>query len=36
VQLYAFDITALNGEDLRGLPLTIRKTNLDRLLARFL
>src|ERR1700740_1934498 len=34
VQLYAFDILALDGEDLRGLPLTLRKTNLARLLAR--
>jgi len=34
VQLYAFDILALDGEDLRKLPLSMRKTNLDRLLAR--
>ena len=34
VQLYSFDILALDGEDLRGLPLTLRKTNLARLLAR--
>jgi ATP-dependent DNA ligase len=34
VQLYAFDILALDGEDLRNLPLTMRKTNLARLLAR--
>jgi ATP-dependent DNA ligase len=34
VQLYAFDILALDGEDLRGLPLSLRKTNLGRLLAR--
>jgi bifunctional non-homologous end joining protein LigD len=34
VQLYAFDILPLNGEDLRGLPLSMRKTNLARLLAR--
>jgi bifunctional non-homologous end joining protein LigD len=34
VQLYAFDILALNGEDLRKLPLRLRKTNLTRLLAR--
>ncbi len=33
VQLYAFDIMALDGDDLRGLPLSMRKTNLDRLLA---
>jgi hypothetical protein len=25
VQLYAFDILALDGEDLRGLPLSLRK-----------
>jgi ATP-dependent DNA ligase len=34
VQLYAFDILALEGDDLRGLPLSMRKTNLARLLAR--
>jgi bifunctional non-homologous end joining protein LigD len=34
VQLYALDILALDGEDLRGLPLAMRKTNLARLLAR--
>jgi hypothetical protein len=34
VQLYAFDILALDGEDLRGLPLSMRKTNLALLLAR--
>jgi bifunctional non-homologous end joining protein LigD len=34
VQLYAFDALALDGEDLRGLPLSMRKTNLARLLAR--
>ncbi len=34
VQLYAFDVLALDGEDLRGLPLSMRKTNLARLLAR--
>jgi hypothetical protein len=33
VQLYAFDIMALDGEDLRQLPLSLRKTNLARLLA---
>lgn len=32
VQLYAFDVIALGGEDLRPLPLTMRKTNLARLL----
>ena len=34
VQLYAFDVLALDGEDLRALPLSLRKTNLARLLAR--
>jgi ATP-dependent DNA ligase len=34
VQLYAFDILALDGDDLRKLPLHLRKTNLARLLAR--
>jgi bifunctional non-homologous end joining protein LigD len=34
VQLYAFDIMALDGDDLRDLPLSLRKTNLARLLAR--
>jgi len=34
VQLYAFNILALDGEDLRSLPLSMRKTNLARLLAR--
>ena len=34
VQLYAFDVLALDGDDLRGLPLSMRKTNLDRLLSR--
>jgi bifunctional non-homologous end joining protein LigD len=34
VQLCAFDIMALDGEDLRVLPLSMRKTNLARLLAR--
>jgi bifunctional non-homologous end joining protein LigD len=34
VQLYAFDILALDGDDLRKLPLHLRKTNLTRLLAR--
>jgi bifunctional non-homologous end joining protein LigD len=34
VQLYAFDILVLDGEDLRKLPLSLRKTNLARLLAR--
>jgi bifunctional non-homologous end joining protein LigD len=34
VQLYAFDMLALNGDDLRKLPLSMRKANLARLLAR--
>jgi ATP-dependent DNA ligase len=34
VQLCAFDILALDGEDLRRLPLSMRKTNLAQLLAR--
>ncbi|WP_248114455.1 DNA ligase [Bradyrhizobium sp. 2S1] len=34
VQLYAFDIIALDGDDLRKLPLHLRKTNLARILAR--
>jgi bifunctional non-homologous end joining protein LigD len=32
VQLCAFDVLAMDGEDLRNLPLSMRKTNLDRLL----
>jgi ATP-dependent DNA ligase len=34
VQFYAFDMLASDGEDLRKLPLSMRKTNLARLLAR--
>ena len=34
VQLYAFDILSMDGDDLRRLPLSMRKTNLARLLAR--
>lgn len=34
VQLYAFDMLAGDGDDHRSLPLTLRKTNLARLLAR--
>ena len=34
VQFYAFDMLVSDGEDLRRLPLSIRKTNLARLLAR--
>ena len=33
-QFYAFDMLAGDGEDLRRLPLSMRKTNLARLLAR--
>jgi ATP-dependent DNA ligase len=31
--IYIFDILAVNGEDLRALPLSLRKTNLARQLA---
>jgi len=34
VQLCAFDILVEGDEDLRKLPLHLRKTNLERLLAR--
>jgi ATP-dependent DNA ligase len=34
VQLYAFDILAMDGDDLRDLPLSMRKRKLSRLLAR--
>ena len=34
VQLYAFDVLAMNGDDLRDLPLSMRKQNLARLLHR--
>lgn len=34
VQFYAFDMLASDGDDLRKLPLSMRKTNLARLLAR--
>jgi len=34
VQFYAFDILVSDGGDLRKLPLSMRKTNLARLLAR--
>ena len=34
MQLYAFDILALDDDDLRSLPMSMRKTNLARLLAR--
>jgi ATP-dependent DNA ligase len=32
VQLCAFDVLALDGEDLRALPLSMRKANLAQLL----
>jgi bifunctional non-homologous end joining protein LigD len=32
VQLYAFDVLAMDGDDLRPMPLSMRKTNLARLL----
>ena len=34
VQLYAFDALMVDGDDLRKLPLSMRKANLARLLAR--
>ena len=34
VQFYAFDILVSDGEDICKLPLTMRKTNLARFLAR--
>ena len=34
VMFYAFDILVSDGEDLRKLPLHLRKNNLARLLAR--
>jgi ATP-dependent DNA ligase len=34
VQFYAFDCLVGDGEDLRRLPLSMRKANLSRLLAR--
>ncbi|SFU59192.1 ATP dependent DNA ligase domain-containing protein [Bradyrhizobium arachidis] len=34
MQLYAFDILAMGGKDLRSLPLHRRKANLQQLLAR--
>jgi bifunctional non-homologous end joining protein LigD len=34
VQLLAFDVPAMDGDDLRDLPLSMRKANLARLLAR--
>ena len=32
VQLCAFDVLAIDGDDLRDLPLSMRKANLERLL----
>ena len=34
MQLYALDALMLDGDDLRKLPLAMRKANLARLLAR--
>jgi bifunctional non-homologous end joining protein LigD len=34
VQLYAFDMLVSDGDDLRKLPLSMRKASLARLLAR--
>jgi bifunctional non-homologous end joining protein LigD len=34
VQLYAFDVLAMDGDDLRDLPLSMRKASLARLLHR--
>ncbi|WP_349253782.1 low affinity iron permease family protein [Bradyrhizobium sp. CB82] len=34
VQLFAFDLLAMEGDDLRSLPLHLRKANLEQLLAR--
>ena len=34
MQLCAFDVLAMDGDDLRNLPLSMRKANLARLLAR--
>jgi ATP-dependent DNA ligase len=33
VQLYAFDMLAGDGDDYRQLPLSMRKTNLQRLMS---
>ena len=35
VQLCAFDVLAMDGNDLRDLPLSLRKINLQWLLARW-
>lgn len=34
MQLYAFDVLTMGGNDLRDLPLHLRKTKLERLLTR--
>jgi bifunctional non-homologous end joining protein LigD len=34
VQLYAFDVLAMDGDDLRPPPLSMRKANLAKLLHR--
>jgi ATP-dependent DNA ligase len=34
VRLCAFDVLAMDGDDLRRLPFSMRKANLERLLAR--
>ena len=34
VEMLAFDVLAMDGDDLRDLSLSMRKTNLQRLLAR--
>jgi bifunctional non-homologous end joining protein LigD len=34
MQFYAFDMLVCDGEDVRKLPLSMRKTSLARLLAR--
>lgn len=34
MQLHAFDILAIRGDDLRSLSLHMLKTNLEQLLAR--
>ena len=34
VEFYAFDLMVSDGDDTRRLPLSMRKTNLSRLLAR--
>jgi ATP-dependent DNA ligase len=36
VQFYAFDILSSDSEDLRRLPLSMRKANLARLRIKFL